>query len=51
MLALGERIEHPVFSKGAQWFDGLDEQRTMELLSARTYSNSVVGLHYEARAD
>jgi dihydrofolate reductase len=47
-LALVDRyhlVVHPVFSKGAQWFDGLDEQRTMELLSARTYSNGVVGLH------
>ena len=41
-------VVHPVYSAGAQWFDGLGEQRAMELVSARTYSNGVVGLMYEA---
>jgi len=44
-------VVHPVVSAGAQWFDRLDEQRGMELLSATAYSNGVVGLYYEPRDD
>ena len=36
----------PVVSAGSTWFDKLDEQRGMELVSATGYSNGVVGLHY-----
>jgi dihydrofolate reductase len=42
-------VVHPVVSAGAQWFDRIDEQRGMELLSATAYSNGVVGLYYEPR--
>ena len=36
----------PVVSAGSTWFDKIDEQRGMELVSATGYSNGVVGLHY-----
>lgn len=37
---------HPVVCGGARWFDQLEEERPVELLSAGTYSNGVIGLHY-----
>ncbi len=37
-------VVYPVVSAGANWFDGIDEQRGMELLSATAYSNGAVGL-------
>jgi dihydrofolate reductase len=37
---------HPVVSPGARWFDGIEEQRELELESATAYSNGVVGLYY-----
>jgi dihydrofolate reductase len=40
-------VVHPVLSDGARWFDGIEEQRELELLSATAYSNGVVGLYYE----
>jgi dihydrofolate reductase len=42
-------VVHPVVSRGAAWFDGIEERRRMELLSATAYSNGVVGLLYETR--
>jgi len=41
-------VVHPVVSRGASWFDGIDESRRLDLLSATAYSNGVVGLLYEA---
>ena len=41
-------VVHPVVSRGASWFDGIDEPRRLDLLSATAYSNGVVGLLYEA---
>ncbi len=40
-------VVHPVVSGGASWFDGIDENRELKLLSATAYSNGVVGLYYE----
>jgi dihydrofolate reductase len=42
-------VVHPVVSAGASWFDGIEEQRAMELVSATAYSNGVVGLYYNPR--
>jgi len=42
-------VVHPTVSPGAGWFDGIDENREMTLLSATAYSNGVVGLYYEPR--
>jgi dihydrofolate reductase len=39
-------VVHPVVSAGASWFDGIEEKRELELLSATAYSNGVVGLYY-----
>ena len=39
-------LVHPVVSRGARWYDGIDEKRTLELESATAYSNGVVGLYY-----
>ena len=39
-------VVHPVVSRGASWFDGIEEKRELELLSATAYSNGVVGLYY-----
>jgi dihydrofolate reductase len=44
-------VVHPVFSAGLSWFDQLEEQREMALVSATAYSNGVVGLYYEPRAE
>jgi dihydrofolate reductase len=41
--------DYPVVSAGASWFDGIDEKRELELLSATAYSNGVVGLYYQPR--
>lgn len=43
-------VVYPVVSAGARWFDGIEEQRSMELLSATAYSNGAVGLYYEPQA-
>jgi dihydrofolate reductase len=37
---------YPVVSAGARWFDGIGEQRELELESATAYSNGVVGLYF-----
>lgn len=37
---------HPVISRGASWFEGIDEKRELELESATAYSNGVAGLYY-----
>jgi dihydrofolate reductase len=42
-------VVHPVVSAGASWFDGIEEKRELNLLSAAAYSNGVVGLYYEPR--
>jgi dihydrofolate reductase len=42
-------VVHPVVSAGASWFDEIGERRGMELVSATSYSNGVVGLYYDAR--
>jgi dihydrofolate reductase len=39
----------PVVSPAAGWFDGIGEQRELELVGSAAYSNGVVGLHYEPR--
>ena len=43
-------VVHPVVSAGSRWFDQIEGQRGMRLLSATTYSNGVVGLYYQPRA-
>jgi dihydrofolate reductase len=42
-------VVHPVVSAGRCWFDGIEEKRELNLLSAAAYSNGVVGLYYEPR--
>jgi dihydrofolate reductase len=42
-------VVYPVVSDGASWFDEIEEQREMELLSATPYSNGVVGLLLEPK--
>jgi dihydrofolate reductase len=42
-------VVHPVVSAGASWFDQIEENRELDLLSATAYSNGVVGLYYEPR--
>jgi dihydrofolate reductase len=37
---------HSTVSPGQTWFDKLDEARRLELVSATTYDNGVVGLSY-----
>jgi dihydrofolate reductase len=37
---------YPVVSVGAAWFDQIENKRDMELLSATSYENGVVGLYY-----
>jgi dihydrofolate reductase len=37
---------HPTVSPGQTWFGKLDEARRLELVSATTYDNGVVGLYY-----
>ncbi len=44
-------VVYPVVSAGANWFDGIEEQRGMELLSATAYSNGAVGLYYQPQGD
>jgi dihydrofolate reductase len=43
-------VVHPVVSAGPGWFDEIEEQREMNLLSATAYSNGVVGLYYEPKS-
>jgi dihydrofolate reductase len=43
-------VVHPVVSGGSSWFDQIDEQREMQLVSATTYSNGSVGLHYRPKS-
>jgi dihydrofolate reductase len=43
-------VVHPVVSAGSSWFDQIDEQRGMKLLSATAYSNGVVGLYYQPQS-
>lgn len=38
---------HPVVSPGAAWFDQIEDQRGMQLISATPYPNGVVGLYYK----
>jgi dihydrofolate reductase len=40
---------HPVVSAGSSWFDQIEEQRSLELIGATSFSNGVVGLYYEAK--
>ncbi len=40
---------YPVVSRGAAWFDAVESLPEMALLSATTYSNGVVGLHYQMK--
>lgn len=40
---------HPVVSAGSSWFSQIEEQRSMKLMSATSFSNGVVGLYYEAK--
>ena len=37
---------YPVVSPGASWFSQLPDKRDLQLLSASSYENGVVGLHY-----
>ncbi len=41
---------YPIFSKGSSWFDQLQDNRNLELISTTTYDNTVVGLHYKPKA-
>jgi dihydrofolate reductase len=43
-------VMHPVVSAGSAWFDEIEDQRGMELMSATAYSNGVVGLYYEPKS-
>jgi dihydrofolate reductase len=43
-------VVYPVVSGGSSWFDQIEEQREMKLLSATAYSNGVVGLYYEPQS-
>jgi dihydrofolate reductase len=38
---------YPVVSPGAAWFDQIEDQRGMQLISATPYQNGVVGLYYK----
>jgi dihydrofolate reductase len=40
---------YPVVSTGASWFSQLPDKRDLQLLSASTYENGVVRLHYVPR--
>lgn len=40
---------YPVVSPGASWFSQLPDKRDLQLLSASTFENGVVGLHYVPR--
>ena len=44
-------VVHPVVSDGLRWFDQIEEQRAMKLLSATAYSNGVVGVYYDPEGD
>ncbi len=44
-------VVHPVVSAGSSWFEEIEAQREMKLLSSTAYSNGVVGLYYEPRND
>ena len=44
-------VVHPVVSAGSSWFDQIEEQRTMTLTSATSYSNGAVGLYYDPQGD
>jgi dihydrofolate reductase len=37
---------YPVVSPGASWFSRLPDKRDLQLLSASSFENGVVGLHY-----
>jgi dihydrofolate reductase len=39
---------YPVISPGAAWFGEVEDQRGLELVSATTYENGVIGLYYRA---
>jgi dihydrofolate reductase len=41
---------YPVVSVGAAWFDQIEDKRGMDLLSATTYENGVVGLYYKPKS-
>ncbi len=41
---------YPVVSEGAAWFDHIDIQRDLDLLSATAYDNGVVGLTYRSKS-
>lgn len=41
---------YPVFSRGAAWFDQVDEKRDFALRGTTTYASGVVGLHYVPQA-
>ncbi|HKX72623.1 MAG TPA: dihydrofolate reductase family protein [Candidatus Saccharimonadales bacterium] len=41
---------YPTVSKGAAWFDQIEDKRDLELLSAQTYENGVVGLYYKPKS-
>jgi dihydrofolate reductase len=43
-------VVYPVVSGGPGWFEGIEERREMNLLSATAYSNGVVGLYYEPKS-
>lgn len=40
---------YPVVSPGASWFSQLPDKRDLQLISAKSYENGVVGLHYLPR--
>ena len=50
LVDLYHLVVYPVVSAGASWFDGIEQQRGMKLVSANTYSNGVVGAYYEPHA-
>lgn len=38
---------YPVVAPGASWFDQIEDQRGLQLISATPYQDGVVGLYYE----
>jgi dihydrofolate reductase len=41
---------HPVVSAGAAWFDRIEDDRGMELISATTYENGVVAMYFRPKS-
>jgi len=42
---------HPVASAGLTWFEGISDERQLELVGATSYSSGVVGVAYESNQE